>query len=565
MSNKIDLYGLDASRFAKLPNQLEIELLYVATADPASFGGLSKEEHIKNVIRICYPWVWKFWHEWNELSLWAWCNYEEIGTTGCASAHKTFTFSLLSFIEWIAKPPTTSVILTSTTIGALRGRIWSEICKFYNTATIPFGYNVVDSMQKIQYKKGEDKFAIRGMAVASGDIEKAVGNIQGIHPERMIMVVDEAAQTPPAIFTARANLSTGTTLYRFVAIANAVDQFDAHGKFCEPKNGWSSVTVNDDHWDTKSGVCVHYDGLQSPNVRRKTTYFPRLFSEREIELNRTKFGENSLEWWSYVRGYWAPRGVRNTVLDAAMIFDGQADQKPIWETSGGDRYAALDPAFTTGGDRCILCFAKAGNFVDGKPGLALGDTVEIQLIESTEVPLNYQIADRVIKECMDRFVEPRDFIMDVTGASGLADIISQRWSNEINRVNFGGAPADGRISLEDRREAKQIYLNRVTQLWMNVARVVGNGRMRNLEAATSKEFCTRQYTLKGEKTVVESKKEMKTRTGGVSPDLADPVALLVDHFLKKKGFDCATPYTNNNPQRDWNRLIAKCKLKPTYS
>ena len=558
-------YGLNLDRFATMPTQIEIELLYIANATPEAFGGLDRSEHIRRAIKILWPWVWKYWHEWNDLCLWAWCNYQEIGTTGCASAHKTFTFSLLAELEWLAKPTATGVVLTSTTIGALRGRIWAEIKRFYEQASIQFGYNIVDSMQKIQSKKGDDKFSIRGMAVESGQIEKAVGNLQGVHPERMVLIVDEAAQTPDAIFTARSNLSTGTTFYRFVAIANASDQFDGHGKFCEPKNGWSSVTSDTETYETRSGICLHFNGLKSPNVKRKTTHFPRLFAQSDIDQCRTRFGENSLEWYSYVLGWWAPRGVRNTVLDAATIMDGRAKEEPVWEGTATKMYAALDPAFTTGGDRCVIRMMKVGNFVDGKIGLYSYKPTTIKLIESTTNPLNYQIADFVIAFCLDNGITADRFSMDATSASGLVDVISQRWgTSEFRKVAFGTAPTDGPVSFEDKREAKKVYKNRVTQIWYSVFRLVQAGRIRGLDDATAKEFCTRQYALVNERTEVEAKKDMKKRTGGESPDFADPFALIVDHVLHTNS---EITQSTQAPQvsEEWQLLRRRTNLKSSYA
>lgn len=559
-------YGIEPSLFKVEPNQLEIELLYIGNPRPEDFGGLPLIQHYKNTIQILYPWVWKYWHDWNELMLWAWCEYEEIGMTGCGGAHKTFTFSLLPFLAWLAKPTATSVVLTSTTISSLRGRIWSEMCKFYNSAVIPFGYNVVDSREKIQAIKGDDKFSIRAIAVDSGEVEKAVGKIQGVHPERMVLVVDEAAQTPPAIFTARANLRIGTSFYRFVAIANAVDQFDAHGKFCEPKNGWSTITVRDESWETRSGICLHFDGLKSPNVRRGDSFYPRLFDSKEIERNSKDFGENSLEWWSYVRGFWAPRGTRNTVLDAATIFEGKADQKAVWEGSGVKMLAALDPAFSTGGDRCILRFAKAGNFIDGTMGLEFTKIVNIQLVESAEYPLVYQIADRVIDECIQNNVRPEDFTFDATSAIGLGGILSQKWSSAIIPCQFGTSPIEGPVSLDDKREATKVYGNRVTQLWYSVFHMVNAGRVRGLDPETAKEFCTRQYELKNEKTTVESKKDMKKRTGGQSPDLADPAALICDLFIRQNGGHISVVAGGGGNQAyEWDRVVDAHKLIANYN
>ena len=566
---KLKYYGIDPKKIPPNISQFEIELLYIGMVEPEKYGGLSMMQHRKHVIQMLWPWGWKHWHDWSELCLWAWCTQKEIGMTGCAAAHKTFTFTGLSLVEFLAKPMHTAVALTSTTVPSLRGRVWSELMNFMNTSQAGdiekvFGFNTIDSQTKIQSKKGDDKYAIKAVAVDTGDIEKAIGKIQGVHPERMIMMVDEAAQTPPAVFTARANLQAETKFFRFVAIANAVDQFDAHGKFCEPKNGWSTISAQDDFWDTRTGICLHFDGLRSPNVKAGSKVYPKLFSQDSIDTIRKNHGENSLEWWSYVRGYWAPRGTRNTVLDAAIIFDSLADQPAQWEGSKTTLKSSLDPAFTTDGDGCILRFAKFGNFMDGLPGMELTEIIKVQIQETKEYPVNYQIADRVIGECLDRGVKPEDFIMDATSASGLADIISQRWSPAIVRVQFGGSASDEQVSADDSRSGNEVYKNRVTQLWFTVNKLVMARRIRNMDNETSKQFCTRQYVLKNEKTIVESKKEMKLRTQGSSPDEADAAALLAELFVRQNGF--GTTHSRAISQTsDWNNLVKKNTITPRYS
>lgn len=562
----VQSYGLDLSKLPRDIHQLDVELLYVGHSDPESYGGLSRDEHMRNCIKMLYPWVWENWHEWNELCLWAWVNYKEIGMTGCAAAHKTFTFSLLPFIQWLADPMQSTLFLTSTTLGSLRGRIWSEVKRFYNQATIPFGFNIVDSKTMIQSKQGEDKFAIRAIAVDSGQVEQAVGKIQGVHPRQMMLIVDEAAQTPAAIYTARANLQVNTDLYRFVAIANASDQYDSHGKFCEPKGGWSTVTANDEHWETKTGVCVHFDGEKSPNVIRRKKIFPRLFSLEDLNSIINDYGKNSLEYWSYARGFWAPKGVRNTVLDAAIISENKAAEEAVWAgtTSPPIEWASLDPAFTTGGDEVILRFAKIGEFLDGKQGLEFTDVVKIQLEESKDNPLSYQIVNKVMEECKKRGVRPENFILDSTSAaSTLADLFSQLWGPEISRVSFGGAVEDGPVSMDDDREAKKVYDRFVTQLWFNVQRLVCAGRIRGLDTETAREFCTRQYGLKGEKTYIETKAEMKERTGGDSPDRADAAALLCLLFMRR--FSGFNSLHRDVKEIEWGEMIKKFKTKANYA
>jgi hypothetical protein len=560
---KLQTYGLDFSKHPAI-TQLEIELLMVGDANPERYSGISRGQHMKHCIAMLWPDVIRSWNDWNELALWAWTNYREIGVTGCAAAGKTFTFTLLSLVEYLAKPMMTRVALTSTTVPSLRGRIWSEMMKFVRPCVPLFGLNVVDSQTKIQFQKGDDRSSIIALAVDSGAVEQAVGKLQGVHLPRMVIMVDEAAQTNPAVFSARANLEVGTDFYHFIAIANASSMFDPHGLFCEPKMGWGSLHDDDEHWETKSGVCVRFDGLKSPNVKAGRVIYPYLFSQDNVEIIRKNFGEGSLEWNSYCRGMWSRSGARNTILDSAMISDGKAREKVIWAGGGIKTIAGLDPAFTTEGDDCILRFAKVGKADDGDVMLELTEVVRLNLMDDPNYPLFYQVADLTIKELQSRGVRPEDFALDATGAgAGIADIISQRWQTGFVRVSFGGAATDTAISVEDPRPAKQVYANRVTQLWSQIKVIVMAGRMRGLDDQTARELCARIYSLKNEKTLLESKKELKKRTKGSSPDRADALSLLVELFITQNGLGDATASQSQNSE-DWDEYVLAHSQEADY-
>jgi hypothetical protein len=559
----LQTYGLDFSKFPNI-TQLEIELLMVADKDPSRVTGISRGQHIKHCIHMLWPDVIKSWNNWNELALWAWTNYDEIGVTGCAAAGKTFTFTLLSLVEYLAKPMGTRVALTSTTVPSLRGRIWAEMMRFTRPCVPLFGLNVVDSQTKIQFTKGDDRSAITALAVDSGAVEQAVGKLQGVHLPRMVIMVDEAAQTNPAVFSARANLAVGTDFYRFIAIANASSMFDPHGLFCEPKMGWGSIGDDDEHWETKSGICVRFDGLKSPNIKAGRLLYPYLFGQDNVDTIRKNFGEGSLEWNSYCRGMWSKSGARNTMVDSAMITEGCARDKVVW--TGGDlkTLAALDPAFTTEGDDCILRFAKVGKATDGNLAINLTETIKLQLMDDPNYPLFYQVADQTIELLKKHNVEPENFALDATGAgAGIADIISQRWQSGFVRVSFGGAATDSPISVEDERPAKQVYANRVTQLWGQIKVIIMSGRMRGLDDQTARELCARIYSLRNERTLLESKKDLKKRTKGGSPDRADALALLTELFVLQNGFGDATGSQSSNSD-DWDEFVLDNELESDY-
>ena len=534
----------------------------VGDSDPSRFSGMSRGQHIKNCIAMLWPDIMTRWNDWNELALWAWTTYDEIGVTGCAAAGKTFTFTLLSLVEFLAKPMGTRVALTSTTVPSLRGRIWAEMMKFVRPIHPLFALNIVDSQTKIQFQKGDDRSAIIALAVDSGAIEQAVGKLQGVHLPRMVIMADEAAQTNPAIFSARANLQVGTDFFRFVAIANASSQFDPHGLFCEPKMGWGSLSDTDEHWETRSGICVRFDGLKSPNVKAGRVIYPYLFSQDNIDIIKKNFGENSLEWNSYVRGMWSKGGARNTILDQAMINEGNAREKVVWAGSEITTIAALDPAFTGDGDDCILRFARVGKAVDEDLVIECTDVVRLPLQENENYPLFYQVADLTIAELQRRQIKPENFALDATGAgAGIADIISQRWQTGFLRVSFGGSASDAPVSMEDPRPAKQVYSNRVSQLWGQIRSVIMAGRMRGLDDQTARELCARIYSLKNEKMLLESKRDLKKRTKGGSPDRADALALLVEVMVSGYGLSSSLA---SESDEDWDNFFLDNQFDPNY-
>lgn len=527
---------------------------------------LSKQDHFKNICTLGYPSIARHWHDWYEMYLNAWCgDDDELGISGCASAHKTSFISRLALTEWLGAPNKTRVMLTAPTVPALRGSLWARIKEGYSeiqkSINSPFPYNLVDSKTTLQFKKGDDENCVVAVAVDSGSIDQAVGKLQGRHPGRVILVVDEAAQTQPAIFLARANLRTGTSFFRFVAIANACDQFDAHGMFCEPIGGYGTITVDDTVWKTATGLALHTDGLKSPNVLSGEKKFPKLFSQEDVDIARKNYGENSKEWWMYVRGFWPPTGLQDTVMDGAMINAGGA-RKTAQFVGEYKVKAFLDPAFSVGGDRCILRFAKFGQLIEGQMAMVLWDRIHIQLVADPNNPTNYQIANRVITECQARGVLPKDFGCDVTGASGLADIIEQRWEGKIYRLSFGGLASDKPMSSRDARPAKQVCANRVTELWYRVAKMVEQNLVREMDAATAREFCIRRVEVKNEKKCVEPKSDMKLRTKGVSPDDADPVAGLSDMFAMEHGGEGKQQTKTEN--RDWQKASKRFALTPSY-
>src|SRR4029077_10786708 len=192
------------------------------------------------------------------------------------------------------------------------------------------------------------------------------------------------------------------------------------------------------------GVCIHLDGLKSPNVLAGKAIYPGLMSQKDIDNTLDFYGIASPRFWQMRRGFWAPEGVQKTVLSMPMIVRARAQEKASFDlqfTAG----AALDPAFE-GGDRCTLREYRCGN-MDGKPVMRMGEKVIIKTVNAPDDPIHYQIMRQAREQCAKWGVSPLYFGLDSPGeGGGLASIFQREWSREILCCEFGGRPSKHPVS-----------------------------------------------------------------------------------------------------------------------
>jgi hypothetical protein len=418
---------------------------------------------------------------------------------------------------------------------------------------------MVDSRTVWQAKKGDDQNSIFAQAVKEGSTAAAMANIQGFHPKRLMLVIDEGTDTPAAIYEVVDNLISGPEEFKMLVIGNPDSKFDLHGKFCEPKNGWKSVTVNDDEWETKPkfnkpGILVRFDAAKSPNFLYDSVKYPFLVTRQRYKDATEGIGENKPSFWKFWRGFWAPSGMVQTVMDEALLTKMEVKLEFEWKEILGP-VAGCDPAFG-GGDRPIFRIGLLGILESGKPALYGQSWEEIPLDASqSDVPIHYQIARFCKKRCEQLGIPPNRFGMDATGeGGGTCDILSYEWSPEIHRCEFGGAVSDMAVSSENMKPANEVYDRKVSELWFRCANLVRSGQLSGIEDDTASEFCTRTWDFKGRKQAVQTKREMK-ESFGKSPDLADSFAVMVDTAMYSGLYESnegsvTDKYEQENPEED---------------
>lgn len=546
LGDRVKVYGHFFPK-AEFPNMLAVELWCFLHGLGPEVGGLGKYQHFKNSVDLWFndPKVdctKRFdWHPWAVEMAQAACENQYLAIAGCASSGKTDFAAMWALINWLAAPLNTMVLVTSTTLKDSRRRIWGSVREYFQARQGLPG-KLVDSYGLIRLDdpsgkfQGSDRCGISLIAAEKKMEKEAVGKLIGFKNQRVIMVADELPELSSAILEAcYGNLSRNPE-FQLLGLGNPNSYYDAFGQFAKPKGGWSSINSESHIWETERGRCLRFDGKLSPNLAAGKTIYPYLLTQERYDEDVRQFGENSATFWRMIRGFWSPTGTLESVYSEADIIRSKADEKVVW-VEPPIRLAALDPSFTNGGDRTVAVIGSYGTSIgpDGNPLTALQfDEFHIlyEDILDTKTPRTFQIATAFRNLCLEHGITPDNAALDASGAgTPFADVLSTLWSNKVHRINFAGRASDVPVSAFDQTPSRDRYANRVSEIWFSGRELMHMGQLKGVTPEMAREMCARLYkTEKGVTTRVrvEPKPDMKERTKGVSPDLADAAFILLD-------------------------------------
>lgn len=524
--------------------------------------GQTREFHLRKA--FCYVWPEFEWNEWCEMMLYAWCNFRLICVIGHTRAGKTFFMAHLALLDYLCSPHNTATTMTTTKFDALKTRMWGDMMRAIESIKNPALQGVINNLFKITNTSNEmklasssashadDKFMIQGVATDSGD--KTAGKIRGQHSERRRILVDEAQDVANAIYVAFQNAFSAPDFVG-VLLSNPVEKLSEFGNWCEPENGWSSVTADDLFWRTKmpNGICLHFDGLKSPNIKGGKEVNKNLLRQDYIDNILKTSGAESLQWWMFVRGFFPPDGIVAKIWPSNAVE--KARQNPDFDFIP-EPCATLDAAFDS--DDCVLHLGKLGRLRDGKPCCKGASSTVIQTRTGpNELPKDYQIARKVMEICKAAGVPPENFIMDETGnARGVLAILRVEWSQKVQGIYYGGEATDRPMRLNDSMKAKEQVRYFVTELWFRASYLAQDGMLcglTNLNPKTEEDLHARRYELKQvsdrKLMIAEPKSELKGRLGR-SPDHGDAFVQFGE-LMVRKGLIGA--FASGAPKRIWEQ------------
>ena len=520
----------------------------------ARYGGQpdNRPWHFKNIVHFFWgPQSRKHfvWNPWNERMLLESCKHKWLSFSGCAASGKSQFLAVWGLVNWLAAPTKTCVLVTSTSLGEARKRVWGYIEEFFLAATDEDGESympgvLVSSVGKIQTRQSTRRASDRcGIHLVPGDRAKEkenIGKLIGLHNDRVLFLCDEMPELSPALTEAATSNLIINPYFQMIRNGNFKSIYDPFGVASEPKNGWATVDVDTDEWETKDGgLCVRFDGLKSPNIMAGYDKYPGIYGIHHLTEHRERQGEHSAGFWRMCRSFPCADSEGNLICTEADLIRGRVHDKVQW-IEPPILLAALDPAFATGGDKAVALFAKLGTALNGKRVLQVEDRKElIEDVRRTSENRALQVAKQFRDECIRRDMNPLNAAYDGSGGGLVfSSLLSELWCASPLSVQFGGAPSELPVN-SDGKPAKEAYVNRVSELWFQSVEFIQAGHIKGLPVECAKDLKSRKYeTMKqgGQcKNRVESKEDMKKRIGR-SPDDGDAFCILLELARQRHRF-----------------------------
>jgi hypothetical protein len=496
---------------------------------------------------------------WLDRMVHAACENDYLAVAGCASSGKSRGYAAFGLVFWMARPRSSTVIYTSTSLKDSQRRIWGDVLELWDALpTDEIGImpgRVMPSDGLIVYSedggpvKGGVKSGLQLVACGQGEERNATKKFNGVKNKRVLLVADELPDLVHGLLTAatgnlRVNARKEGGMFKMVGIGNPAGKLDPLGLLMQPKEGWQSVDEDVEEYETKLGWCVRFDVEKSPLITdpklRKDPVLSFLPTRESIDEDRANTPD--AEWWRMHRAWFAKQGETDACYTDDELVLSQDQYQGKWE--GETRvYAGIDPAYRSGGDGITVTLGRLGTNAEGVHHL------DVFLQEDLEVPSDGNALMDMTTGMVDLLrkhgVRPQDVAIDATsGGKLVADMVEIVWEQKgLHRVEFSG-PASARPCGVRNRPANTQWGSRVAELWLSSKDLFRAGQIHGVPPKAVDEMTKRKrmagkvvkHPVYGSCSLedVEAKIKVKRRIKR-SPDHADSFFVLMAGVTEKGG------------------------------
>lgn len=546
------------NRSFPLASPLAIHLKVYRTDESAE----TRYQAMKAAFDILWPDQNLTYNYWMERMFREHCNHDtEIFTiAGGGGIGKTQACAYMAIIFWLALPTKRTVLVTSTTLASLKSRIYGYILRALKEIAVPVPFAVTNTPPpSINPIPADFIHGIFGIAAKQGSDDDAIKEIKGRHPKNaLLLILDEATDMPSGILGAIPNLRKGLEdRLQVIAIGNSTSTTDLHGALSTPRNGWDSINPHKDfRWETTqpNGVCLYFNPYDSPaihetNPEKKAALSTFMMTEASLLKAEREEGTESEGFWKFTMGFWRSRSTDRTIISEAFLKD--YDPTRPAEFSGKmdlNIVAGLDPAFSVGGDKCILRLAILGHHVNGKIILDFRGEhflFVLKILANTGKSAEIQIADQVIAICKQYNVPLNTLCIDASGAGrGLADVIQLRSGGGLTPTKVYSTNLGNKVG----NSTFDTVISSAHEMWFKGREFISHGQIFGLDSLAYGQLHTRLIVDKSGKKQLEKKDEYKRRMASVSsllgrsPDEADAAMLAVQSAVIHYGLTPGKTY-----------------------
>ena len=319
-------------------------------------------------------------HPWATTMIKAALKDKYLAIGGAASSGKSHTMAAYAIICWLAAPRDTLVLLTSTTLREARKRIWGSVITLLNVINgAPF--RIRDSIGNVAYinEKGTliEKAGLSLIACEKSKEKTAVGKFIGIKQKNVVVIADELSELSESILQAGLTNLSKNPRFQLIGMSNPASRYDAFGVWSQPEKGWDSVDNDADEWKTKyGGHYLRLDGERSPNILAGENIYPWLPTEEKLAEDRELLGPDSRGYKRMVSAVFFESDEEETIYSETGIARSGSMGSVAWKGTPV-ACAGLDPAFSNGGDRCILYTGLVGYDQSGQYVCELKDFIPL--------------------------------------------------------------------------------------------------------------------------------------------------------------------------------------------
>jgi hypothetical protein len=540
----------------------------------------TRYQAMKRAFELLWPKQVLTYNYWMERVFREHCNFNTDTFTLAAGGGvgKTQAAAYVACLFWLSLPHKRTVIVASTELASLKNRIYGYVLRALEEAEIEMPLLISNSPPpSIRIDQNDFVHGIYGVAAKRGDDDKTIQSIKGRHPlDSLLLILDEATDMPIGITTVIPNLKKGLVgRFQAIALGNSKSWTDLHGIWSYPKVGVDNIDPKKDfRWETTqpNGICLYFNPYDSPAIHetdpvKKTALSTFLITEDKLIKAEREEGVDSDGFWQFTMGFWRSKSLDPTIVTEAFLKD--YDPRVPAEFSGRVPLyfcAGLDPAFSVGGDKCILRLAVLGHHVNSKMVLDFRGTTllfEIRIASNTGKSAELQIADEVIRICAQYKVPLNTLCIDASGAGrGLADVIHLRSGGMLTPAKIYSTNIGNKKSTST---AFDIIISSGHEMWFKGRELISHGQIHGLDTNAYDQLHTRLVIEQNGKKSLEKKDDYKRRMAAGksslarSPDEADAAMLCVQSAVLFHGlFPGQIKEINkfkNQADRDFNQAV----------